>query len=123
MSSVRVFWPRYSREELLAQLRAGLGALGRVLELRQAVLFGSWAKGRQTAASDVDLLVVYGGPHRPDAYGLCRRHVRVRGLEPHVYSEEEFAALAPVLDPMIRGGIPVPLGAEMEHDEGTAHGS
>lgn len=103
--SVKVFWPRFSRDELLANLRKGVDALRRELGVRRAVLIGSWAEGRQTAASDVDLLIVYAGRPRDDAYALCRKIVGVPRLEPHVYSEEEAAALAPTLERMSRGGI------------------
>lgn len=103
----RVFWPRHSREQLLARLREGVAALSQQLDVRRAVLIGSWAQGRHTAASDVDLLVVYAGPARADAYALCRRIVGVPRLEPHVYSEAEAAAAAPMLARMSRGGIEI----------------
>ncbi len=74
------------------------------LPLRRVVLFGSWAKGRATAFSDIDLLVVYADPPRADAYVVVRRHLRLRGLEPHVYSEAEAAKLAPTLEQMTRHG-------------------
>ncbi len=114
MGSVRISWPRYSLDELLARLSEGVGLVARTLPVRRAVLFGSWATGRQTAASDVDLLVVYAGPPRPDAYALCRRLIRVRGLEPHVYAEEECAARAPVVERMVAGGIPIPVVGDRE---------
>ena len=76
-----------------------------VLPVRRVVLFGSWAKGRATAFSDIDLLVVYADPTRDDAYVLSRRHLPLRGLEPHVYSETEAARLGPTLERMTRDGI------------------
>jgi predicted nucleotidyltransferase len=103
--SVTIFWPRYSREELLARLREGVAALARELPVRRALLVGSWARGRQTAASDVDVLVVYEGPPRPDAYRLCRTVIDVVGLEPHAYAQEEAAALGLTLDRMARDGV------------------
>lgn len=106
-SSVKVFYPRYSRPELLDRLARGVQALAEVLPLELVVLFGSYAAGRQTAASDVDLLVVYAGAPRADAYSLVRRVLDLRGLEPHVYAEEEARALWPTLERMIRGGVQV----------------
>lgn len=103
--SVTIFWPRYSREELLARLREGVAALSTKLPVRQAWLVGSWARGRQTAASDVDVLVIYQGPPRRDAYALCRALIDVEGLEPHAYAEEEAAGLGPTLERMARDGI------------------
>ena len=62
-------------------------------------------KGRATAFSDIDLLVVYDGPPRDNAYKVVRRSLNLRGLEPHVYAEAEAAGLQPTLDRMIRDGI------------------
>jgi predicted nucleotidyltransferase len=103
--SVRISYPPASRAQLVALLRDRLPALAAVLPLKRAVLFGSWAKGRATAFSDVDLLVVYGGPPRDNAYKTVRRSLSLRGLEPHVYAEAEAAGLQPTLDRMIRDGI------------------
>lgn len=77
--SVRVVYPRHNRETLVAELRPLLLALREVLPLRQVVLFGSWAAGRATAFSDIDLLVVYTGPRQPDAYQTVRRLLPLRG--------------------------------------------
>jgi uncharacterized protein len=101
---VRVFYPA-SREQIVALLRERLPALATVLPLKRAVLFGSWAKGRATAFSDIDLLVVYDGPPRDDAYKTVRRCLDVRGLEPHVYAEAEADGVRATLDRMTREGI------------------
>jgi predicted nucleotidyltransferase len=104
-SSAKVYYPPHSREELTAKLRAALPALARALTLRRVVLFGSWATGRATAFSDIDLLVVYAGPPRADAYKLVRAVIGLRGLEAHVYTESEAEALRPTLERMTRDGI------------------
>jgi predicted nucleotidyltransferase len=59
-----VFYRPYSRSELLVLIRTGLNALKEQLPLKRVVLFGSDAKDRHTAGSDVDLLVIfiYSGP-------------------------------------------------------------
>jgi predicted nucleotidyltransferase len=103
--SVKVSYPPTSRAQLVALLRERLPALAAVLPVKRAVLFGSWATDRATAFSDVDLLVVYDGPPRDDAYKTVRRCLDVRGLEPHVYAETEAANLRPTLDRMTRAGI------------------
>ena len=71
--SVKVFYPNYSLSELVKALRDGVQELAEVLGVRRVVLFGSWAKSRQTAFSDIDLMVIYAGPHREDAYGLVKK--------------------------------------------------
>lgn len=79
--------------------------MSKVLPLKRVVLFGSWAKERATAFSDVDLLVIYADPPRQDAYGLVRRSLNLRGLEPHVYSEQEAELLKTTLERMIKDGV------------------
>jgi hypothetical protein len=69
------------------------------------VLFGSWATGKATAFSDIDLLVIYADPPRADAYALVWRSVDLRGLQPHVYTENEAAQHTSTLDRMTKGGI------------------
>ncbi len=105
--SVKVFWPPYSRDELIEKLRTGIPALAQALPLKRAVLFGSWAKGRATVRSDVDVLVVYKGAPREDAYQIVRRCLDVRGLEPHVYTEDQAAAVCSTLDRMTEVRVPL----------------
>jgi hypothetical protein len=75
------------------------------LPLKKMVLFGSYAKGRQTVASDVDLLVVYAGKPREDAYKLVKRTLNISRLEPHVYSEEEYERAKSTIERMVQGGL------------------
>lgn len=103
-SSVRIFYPAYNREEVISRLKAGVENLNRVLPLCRAVLFGSYEKKRYTVASDIDLLVVYKGAHREDAFSLVRRNIPLRGLEPHVYSEEEYFYSKENIEKMIARG-------------------
>ena len=106
-SSVKVFYPLWTHEALLVRLREGVIALREVLPLIRVVLFGSYARGRQTVASDIDVLVVYAGAVRGDAYVLVRRVLDLRRLEPHVYAEEEYAQVSATLERMVQDGITV----------------
>lgn len=103
--SVKIFSRPYDREQLIERLQGRLPDLDAVLPLRRVVLFGSWAVRRATAFSDIDLLIVYAGPAREDAYRLVRQTIGLRGLEPHLYSEEEARALGPTVERMTRDGI------------------
>ena len=105
--SVKVFYPLFNREELLALLRRRIPPLQSKLPLRRVVLFGSYARGRQTAASDIDLLIVYAGEPREDAYALVRRTLNIRGLQPHLYTQQEYEQVRATVERMVRGGIPV----------------
>jgi uncharacterized protein len=106
-SSVRIFYPRFDTAWLVRALRARIERLGGVLPLRRVVLFGSYATGRYTVASDVDLLVVYQGEPRPDAYALVKRTLNIPGLEPHLYTEAECEALASTIARMVEAGVEI----------------
>ena len=105
--SVRVFYPPFSREQLLVLLRRRIKGLQGVLPVKRVVLFGSYAKGKHTVASDIDLLVVYGGEPRDDAYALVKRILNIRRLEPHVYTEGEYAQVKATLERMLKDSIPL----------------
>ena len=106
-SSVRIFYPRFNREELIQQLRGKLADLAKELPLSFAVLFGSYARGNYTVASDVDVLLVYSGKERPDAFADAKRLLDIPLLQPHVYSEKEYEALRETIERMIAGGVPL----------------
>lgn len=104
-SSVKIFYPVLSREELVARLREKMPALREVLPITRVVLFGSYASNRYTAASDIDLLVVYAGELQPNAYACVRRTLGIRRLEPHVYAESEYLQVKEVIQRMAQNGI------------------
>lgn len=104
-SSVRVFYPKFSREEIIRRISKGLGDLGKELPLALVALFGSYARGDYTVASDVDLLVVYTGERREEAYALVKKALDVPRLEPHVYSEGEYQQMKETVERMIRDGV------------------
>lgn len=88
-------------------LRQRVPVLQGKLPLKRVVLFGSYAKGRQTVASDIDLLIIYAGPPREDAYALVKRTLNIRRLELHVYTEAEYAQVRTTIERMVRDGIPI----------------
>lgn len=79
--------------------------LSKSLPLIKVALFGSYAKGKFTAFSDIDLLVIYGDPPNDDAYKLVRKIIQLQGLEPHVYSKSEYEQVKNIVDLMIKEGI------------------
>jgi predicted nucleotidyltransferase len=103
--SVRIFWPPFSRDELIARLREHVPALAAALPIKRVVLFGSWAQGRATVRSDIDVLVVYSGPRRDDAFRLVKVDLGTPGVEPHVYTEEEAESIRDTLDRMTKCGV------------------
>jgi len=105
--SVKVFWPAFDRDTLVAVLRRRLAALSASLPVQQAVLFGSYANGRQAPGSDIDVLIIYSGSPRDDAYRLVKTTLGIPQLEPHVYAEDEYRILKPTIDRMARDGMPI----------------
>lgn len=111
MSSARVSYPDRTREEVVGALREELEELADRFPVEKAVLFGSYATGDFTVASDVDLLVVHCADWTDDAYGTIKRSVGVRGLEPHPVPAEEYARRRRHFDRMTEGGVVV-FGAD-----------
>src|SRR3990170_266596 len=104
-TSVRIFYPRFDRGELIGRLKEKMEDLSRELPLLWVVLFGSYAQGNYTVASDVDILVVYKGDVRKDAFAAVKKTLEIPLLEPHVYSEEEYKRLEENIGRMIAGGV------------------
>lgn len=103
--SVRIFYPALDKAGLLRILQERLPRLAGQLPLARVVLFGSYARGTFTVGSDVDLLVVYRGAPRADAYALVKRTLAIPRLEPHLYTEAECEAARTVVERMVRGGV------------------
>ncbi len=104
-SSVRIFYPRFNREEIIREINRNLEVLGRELPLLLVALFGSYARGNYTVASDVDLLVVYRGGEKKEAYNIVKRALDIPRLEPHVYPEWEYREMKDTIKDMIKDGI------------------
>jgi len=104
-SSVQVFYPKYSREEIVQKITASLAHLKQRLPLLLVVLFGSYARGNYTVASDVDLLVIYPGKEKREAYALVKKALSIPRLEPHVYSQGEYEKMKDTIKRMVSEGI------------------
>jgi predicted nucleotidyltransferase len=102
---VRIFYPKRTREQLIAELRSRLPILAQVLPLARVVLFGSVARGRETVASDIDLLIVYRGERREDAFSIVKKTLGIAGLEPHPYTLDEYRTAGPTVERMVRDGV------------------
>jgi predicted nucleotidyltransferase len=104
-SSVRVFYPKFNKEEIIQTLSRNLWDVGKELSLLLVVLFGSYARGNYTVASDVDLLVVYEGEQKEEAYAIVKRTLDIPHLELHVYSEREYEGAKDTIKNMIKDGV------------------
>ena len=104
-SSVRVFYPKFSKDDLIQRIKEKIEALDNKLPLILVSLFGSYAKGNYTVASDIDLMVIYEGKPRKEAYSIVKKTLSLPLLEPHVYSEDEYKELGGTITNMIKDGI------------------
>ena len=73
-------------------LRSRAIRLAEEMSITLVALFGSWVKGRETASSDIDVLIVYREPRRPDAFNTVSRTLGIAEIEPHIFTVEEFEA-------------------------------
>jgi len=104
-NSVRIFYPKFNKEELIHKLKKKIEDLANKIPLSFIVLFGSYARGNYTIASDVDLLIVYRGKKRKDVFATAKKTLDIPLLEPHVYSEDEYERLRKSIDRMIADGV------------------
>ncbi|MBP8639267.1 MAG: nucleotidyltransferase domain-containing protein [Dictyoglomi bacterium] len=103
--SVRVFYPKLNREEVVELLLQKFKILEKKLPIIRVVLFGSYAKGNYTVGSDVDILVIYDGEKRNDDYAIVKKTLNIPRLEPHIYTKEEYEKIKDVLEKMTKDGI------------------
>lgn len=101
-SSVQVFYPRLNKEMVIEHIENKMHELKKSLPVCLVVLFGSYAKGNYSVLSDIDLLVVYRGEEREDAYKKVKKIIDLSGLEPHVYTVEEYMSMKENIEKMIK---------------------
>ncbi|MCD6236824.1 MAG: nucleotidyltransferase domain-containing protein [Thermoplasmata archaeon] len=99
--SVKIFYPKYDRDHVIRVLNERVKELKKLLPITKVVLFGSYAKNNYTVRSDIDILVVYKDPKRDDAFKVIKKTIGLSGLEPHVYTEEEYREMKDVLNKML----------------------
>jgi len=91
-SSVRVFYPKFSLEEVVRRVREAAFLFREELGLKKVVLFGSYVKGRCTVASDIDILVVYDEEsHDQDSvYKTLMKNLKLPRVELHILSKKDY---------------------------------
>ena len=72
-------------------------------------LFGSWAQGRATEWSDIDLAIVSPVFEGTKFYDRCKLHRAIldvdTAIEPHPYRPEDFTESNPFVREILRTGI------------------
>ncbi len=104
-NSVKIFYPEFSREELIIKINNNLSQLAEKLDLKLVVLFGSYARGKHTVASDVDLLIVHNSALAVETYRLVKEILNIPKLEPHIYTLKEYKEMKETISKMTKDGI------------------
>ena len=104
-SSVQIFYPKFDKQEIVKRLSSCLQMLQDKLPLILVILFGSYAKGNYTVASDIDLLIVYDGEEKDDAYAIVKKTLSIPHLEPHIYTRAQFQQMKGTIEAMSKDGI------------------
>ncbi|MGQ9608962.1 MAG: nucleotidyltransferase domain-containing protein [bacterium] len=103
--SVKVFYPKLTKAEVIQILKDRLEDLYKKLPITKVVLFGSYAKGNYTVGSDIDILIIYRGKKQVDDYVLVKKLLDLPRLEPHIYTMEEYEQMRDVIQKMIKDGL------------------
>lgn len=91
-SSVKVFFPKFSRDQVIKEIERCARRLGESLCLCKVILFGSYARGDHTVASDIDILVVFNGEKSSEekVYKTLMKNMKLPRVELHVLSRKEY---------------------------------
>jgi len=90
---VKVYYPKFNLEEIIKRIKKGLKKGLKKFPIKTVILFVSYAEEKHTAASDIDLLIVYEGPKRRDDYSFFWDLFDIPQLELHIYTESEYKKL------------------------------
>ncbi|MEM1716835.1 MAG: nucleotidyltransferase domain-containing protein [Candidatus Bathyarchaeia archaeon] len=92
--SVRVFFPKFSREDVIREVGRCAYALREELGLERVIIFGSYARGDYTVASDIDILVVFNEEKSTEdkVYKSLKRDIKLPRVELHILPKKELEA-------------------------------
>jgi predicted nucleotidyltransferase len=105
-SSVKIRYPRYDKERLVRELKKKFSEIAEKYKIKRVVLFGSYAKDKYTASSDIDILIIH-GIKNIDLYKKIKKLINIRGLELHIYSIDDYTKSRDRIERMIRKGIEI----------------
>ena len=90
---MKIFYPKYKREDLIEKLKRNFIDISRTIKITDARLFGSCARGTNTAFSDIDIFIVVGDSDGKSAYSICWDMIGIPEIELHVYTEGEIVIM------------------------------
>ncbi|MEM1589744.1 MAG: nucleotidyltransferase domain-containing protein [Candidatus Bathyarchaeia archaeon] len=91
-SSAKIFFPKFSKEQVIEEVGRSAKELREKLGLEAVILFGSYAKGSQTAASDIDLLIIFNNEKisENEVYKTLMKSIKLPGKELHLIPRSEL---------------------------------
>lgn len=91
-SSVKVFFPKFSREEVIKEVSRCAVELREKLGLERVILFGSYAKGNYTVASDIDLLIIFNDEKssEDDVFKGIMKKIQLPRIELHIIPRKDL---------------------------------
>ena len=91
-SSVKVFYPKFSLEEVVKRIKEVVSQFREELGLEKVVLFGSYARRSYTAASDIDIFIVYDERkcHEDRVYKTLMKNLKLPRVELHILSKKDY---------------------------------
>ncbi|MEM2841877.1 MAG: nucleotidyltransferase domain-containing protein [Thermoproteota archaeon] len=92
-NTVKIYYPEFNLEELIERIKRGVEIILKSLPIETVILFGSYVEGKHTAASDVDLLIIYESPKRKNDYSVCWDAFKIPQLELFIYTKSEYEKL------------------------------
>lgn len=91
-SSVKVFFPKFNKEEIIKEIERCVRELHKSLGLHKVILFGSYAKGNYTVASDIDILIVFNNKksNETEIRKTLMKNIKLPRIELHILSKKNF---------------------------------
>lgn len=93
-SSVKVFFPKFKSEDIVKEINRCAFELKERLGLERVILFGSYAKGNYTVASDIDILVIFDDEKSSwdEVYRCLMKSLQLPRLELHIIPKKDLKA-------------------------------
>lgn len=94
-SSVKIYFPKFSKEQVVKEVNRCIVELGESLGLCKAILFGSYARGNYTVASDIDILIVFDDQksNEDKIRKILMKKINLPRLELHIISKKNYETL------------------------------
>lgn len=103
LDSVKIYSPRFRKEEIIRILKKKAYILAKKMGVKKIILFGSYARNRYTAASDIDILIIYNDKERrSNLYSEIWDIIDIPEIQLHIYTLEDYIKMKRQDNPFIK---------------------